>query len=164
MKVQRMTTGAAGPAARVTGPATGPGAAVRPTDLRRGEFEATVSDQGVTIRAAGPAAGASGAARPTGLRRGELEAAVADRGATIERQGKAAPVGERQGTVQVTSNPSLQKVLSAAEIQALIRQFASGQATEPAAERSRVSGYNGRGASLEAPQEKLQGHLVDVIG
>ena len=118
----------------------------------------------VTTGVAGPAAGVNAPLRPAAPPRTGFEATVSDQGVTIGRRGQAAPENERQGGAQVTSSASLQQVLSAEEIQALIRQFAAERAPAAAADAGRSAVYSGRGATRPAPEDKIQGRLVDLIG
>ncbi len=98
-------------------------------------------------------------APPASIRRsGSLEVTISDRGVDISRPPR--PAAQAPG--QVTSDPSLQSLLSPEEARALAQQFAAWRAP---AESGKGMLYNGRGIAARAlPALRQQGQLIDVVG
>ena len=109
----------------------------------------------------------SGANAP-GLQKGQMRSnidlTISDQGVAFSRPAQAPLEPERTAGVQITSDPALQELLSAAETQALQQNFAAPTAVpEAPASAAGMSVYNGRGTRVDQTSG-MQGRLVDLVG
>lgn len=103
-----------------------------------------------------------GAPSPASSRRGgNFAVTISERG--VSRSDRAPAPAPQLPQLQVTSDPSLQRVLSAEETQALQQLFAAFRSAPE--EGIKPVLYNGRGAGLRLPPAGgHQGQLIDVVG
>lgn len=106
--------------------------------------------------------GVPGAWAPAGIRKsGNLEVTISDRGVDFSRPDRAPAPG--RPPAQVTSDPSLQSLLSAEETRALAEQFSSFRKAPESAGKTGL--YNGRGGAMRLPPlGGPQGQMIDVVG
>ena len=108
--------------------------------------------------------GTNAPAPQKGQMRSNIDFTVSDQGVTVSRPVQAPLDLERTAEVQITSNPALQRLLSAAETQALQQNFsAPTTAPEALVSAAGMSVYNGRGTRVDQTSG-MQGRLVDLVG